>query len=178
MSQNLKHTWYDRGAAVFFDWLAESPGVETQCCYKLFGEPLSALRPIWQTNLQMSNLLPAPQGFVTVSLHCFYGRMTPQDRQSLRERYYMRFWIIQKTFYEAPLLAIPDYGVMFPWRHKNRIAPEMPEQPGEFGDIPRYIPPLAQFGIDLIGKPFTLEATGTGLRFLPVLNGYLDRSVQ
>lgn len=170
--------WYDRGAAVFFDWLNVPPGVETQSCYKLLAEPMNVSHPIWQTNMQMPNRLPAPQGFITASLHCFYGRMTPQDRQSLRERYAMRFWIMHKTFYESPLLAIPDYGIAFPWFHRNRIAHDIPEQPGEFGDIPRYIPPRAQFGIDLIGEPFVLEATGTGLRFLPVLNGYLDRSVQ
>jgi hypothetical protein len=178
MSPSLKHTWYDRGAAVFFDWLAVPPGIATQPCYKLLAEPMNGAHPIWQTNMRMPNQLPAPHGFITSSLHCFYGRMTPQDRQSLRERYAMRFWIMEKIFYESPLLAIPDYGVTFPWSHKNRIEPDMPEQPGEFGDIPRYIPPLVQFGIDLIGEPFTLEATGTGLRFLPVLNGYLDRAIQ
>ena len=177
----------DRGAALLFDWLIEPPGTETLPSYQLFGIPLGCpdragyTKDHSRTNMQRANSLPAPQGFITRSLHCYYSRMGEMDRAIFREKYVVQLWILDKKFYEAPLITLPDQGIVFPWVTKaDEISPlsQIPEEPGNFASIPRYLPSMAYFKVQLVGEPFKLSASGQGLRFLPVLNGYLDRSVQ
>ena len=169
-------SFYDRGAALLFDWLAEYAAVKTRDRYTLLAEPLSISKQIWQTNMRSPGMLTPPTGLMVRSLHCFYGRMVEQDRQRLRENYVLQLQIMDKICYESPLIAIPDYGVLMPWALQPLAG--TPEPPGSFGEIPRYIGPLMSFQVNLIGKPFNTQVEGSGLRFLPVLNGYMDRSVQ
>ena len=166
--------WVDRGAGLLFDWLCEPPGQTTQQRYKLFSEPIGATKPPWRTNMQASEMLLPPMAFILVAIHCFYGRMTENDQRQFQENYSLGLWIDDKRFYDVPLIAIPWTGIFLP-----AANPKTPPQPGVLGtQFAKYIRPLQRFWIELLGEPFTTEATGTGLRFLPVLNGYLDRSIQ
>ena len=121
----------------------------------------------------MSEQFPAPQGFQARSVHAFYGSMSAVDRQLFRERYSLTFWVLQKIMWSAPLIAIPYQGLMFPWVINK--PKDWPRQPNDLKPFPRYIPPLVQFHMELTGEPVKLES---GLRFLPAINGYLDRGVQ
>jgi hypothetical protein len=171
---HIAGTWVDRGAGLLFDWLWEPPGQTTQQRYKLFSEPIGATKPPWRTNMRTGGILLPPMGFILVSIHCFYGRMTDNDQRQFQENYLLRLLIDSKCFYDVPLIAIPWTGIFLPASN-----PTTPLQPGVLGEhFAKYIGPLQPFWIELLGEPFTTEATGTGLRFLPVLNGYLDRSVQ
>jgi len=98
----------DRGAAVLFDWLKEPYGI-TKPNYELFAQPASAprsteaqVRGYQQTNMLAPNRLIPPRGFLTCSLHCFYGPMTEADREQFRAAYTLDFWISNKTFYRCP----------------------------------------------------------------------------
>ena len=162
----------DRAAWLLFDWLTVPAGLETDPTYEMFGKFSG---PPWEANIFNSQLAP-PMGFIAQSLHCFYGQMEENDRQRLREQYVVEFTIGCKVYYEAPLITIPDYGVWLPFRLE--MGPDQPLPPGNFGAIPQYIPWGVGVSIRLHGDPFRTKRNGYGLRFLPVLNGYLDRSVQ
>lgn len=161
-----------RAASLLFDWMTET-ATETQAVYEFFCEPVSQYRGLAETNMMQPGMLTAPNGFLTRSLHCFYGKTPETQREAFRESYTLEFKILQKIYYRAPLIAIPYQGIVFPW--VDDIPKEWPDQPGDFGPTPHYIAPMMQFSIRLIGKPIRLTAP---LRFLPVLNGALDMAVQ
>ena len=163
----------DRGVHLLFDWVVEPPGTVTKPVYRLFSNPISMNRSPDETSMQMSEQFPAPQGFQARSVHAFYGSMSLADRTLFQERYSLSLWVLQKKMWSAPLIAIPFQGLMFPWVDKRPEA--WPAQPNNLEPFPRYIPPLCQFHMELTGAPVKLES---GLRFLPAINGYLDRAVQ
>lgn len=163
----------DRGVHLLFDWVVESPGSITKPIYRLFSEPISADRSIDDTSMWMSEQLAAPQGFEAHSVHAFYGTMSRADRELFRERYSLTLWILGKNMWRCPLVAIPFQGLTFPWVNKE---PEgYPYQPNNLEPFPRYVPAQCQFYMELTGRPVELPS---GLRFLPAINGYLDRGVQ
>jgi hypothetical protein len=170
----------DRGAALLFDWLVET-GRETQPQYDFLCIPVGAPRGrgmpetgrgLEETNMFAPGQLNPPSGFVTKSIHCFYGRGPAAEREAFRDSYTLEFQILCKVFYRVPLAALPPQGILFPWADKK--PQEWPLQPGDFGDIPRYIGSMMDFKIRLIGKPVRLTAP---LKFLPVLNGLMDMAV-
>ena len=121
--------------------------------------------------------LPAPQDFITRSIHCAYGTMRQSDETLFRESYTLELKIFEKIYYGVPLAAIPRRGVLFPWamdwqRSDLHQIQKIPA-PGEL-TIPRYIPPFCPFAIILTGEPVEVES----LSFLPIINGLMDRPVQ
>src|SRR4029077_12281002 len=133
----------DRGAHLLFDWVVEPPGTTTRERYRLFSNPVGMQRDFPQTNMRMSECLPAPSGFVARSVHAFYGSMAPEDRELFRERYTLSLWIVHKMFWESPLIAVPFQGLLFPWSADD---PEFgspaawPRQANDMEPFPRYIP--------------------------------------
>ena len=141
----------DRGDAVLaFDWISHEAGM-TKEVY----------------DLQHPGFQP-PRDFIARSLHCAYGTMDPDDREAFRESYVIEFHIMQKVMFRSPLAAIPERGVLFP---KDDTC-EVP-QPG-YLTMARYIAPCMPFRIRLVGTPVPVVR----LRFLPFLNGLMDRAVQ
>jgi len=163
----------DRGVHLLFDWVVEAPGTLTKPSYRLFSQPVGLHRSPDETSMWMSEQFPPPQGFQARSIHAFYGWMTVKDRELFRERYSLALWILEKDVWRAPLLAIPFQGLMFPW--VDDIPADWPRQVNDLSPFPRYIPPLCRFHMELTGEPVKLDS---GLRFLPGMNGYLDRAVQ
>jgi hypothetical protein len=148
----IARSMVDRGDAVLaFDWVSHGAGI-TQEVYEFCHE---GFRP--------------PMDFIARSLHCGYGTMEADDRERFREAYTIEFQILQKIMYRAPLSAIPFHGVLFPALN----APEGVQQAGTL-TMPRYIPPMAEFRIRLVGRPIAVSS----LRFLPFLNGLMDRAIQ
>lgn len=164
--------YVDRGANVIFDWLVEpGPGL-TLSRYELLSRPFSE-KTYGMSNMYMAGMLPPPQGFLVQSVHCFYGQMDEQDRETFRDRYSVSLVILQKRVWECPLKAIPYQGVTMPkWKD---CPPDWPIQPNEMGETPRYIGSMMTFSMVLQGQPFRCNQ---GVKFLPLLNGYLDRAVQ
>lgn len=163
----------DRGVHLLFDWVVESPNTLTKPVYRLFSNPVSLYRSPDETSMWMSEQFPTPEGFQARSVHAFYGSMPKVDRELFRERYSLSFWVLQRIVWKSPLIAIPFQGLMFPW--VNQEPEDWPQQPNNLEPFPPYIPSLVQFHMELTGQPVELKS---GLRFLPAINGYLDRGVQ
>lgn len=141
----------DRGDAVLaFDWVSHGEGLTLEC-YE-FSYP---------------GFMP-PNDFIARSIHCAYGTMERGDRERFRESYRLEFSILQKVFYSAPLSAIPDRGVLFPADASDEVI-----QPGQL-TVLLYIAAHMPFSIKIIGKPVHVSK----LRFLPFLNGLMDRGVR
>jgi hypothetical protein len=171
--QDLLRNMVDRGVHLLFDWVVEPPGTLTKPVYRLFSNPVGLHRSPDETSMYLSEHLPAPEGFQARSVHAFYGSMFPGDRELFRERYSLTLWVLHKNVWRAPLVAIPLQGLMFPWVNEEPV--DWPQQANTLEPFPRYIPSMCQFYMELTGEPVKLDL---GLRFLPAINGYLDRGVQ
>jgi hypothetical protein len=142
---------------LIFDWLSTGPGLT---------------KPTY--DFECSQGLIPPCDFLATSIHGLYGTMDADDKMRFREAYSLEFYIIHKQFYDVPLLALPDDGVLIPSGPISRNK-EMPLPPGEFSiQYAKYLPPLMPFRCKLVGDPVKLKQ---GARFLPLLNGLMDRRI-
>ena len=162
----------DRTCSLLFDWLTIPGRGLTRSAYHLLST--AEFKPRWQRNIpEHQGKWPSYLIYVARSLHCFYGPTNEIDLHQFQSKYTLLFQIGQKIFYEAPLIAIPETGILL---HPDEpVPPGYPEQIGDWRKIPLSIPDGIPFGITLNGQPFKTRGE---IKFLPVLNGFMERPVQ
>jgi hypothetical protein len=164
----------DRCSGVLvFDWLVAVPGAMLEPQYDLY--PCRGQAGLIETLDAPRGCLAAPLDFIAASIHCFYGSMISEERAAFRQNYSIEFIVLEQLFYRCPLVAIPFEGCLLPAKGYSGLPEKPIPQPGQFGNgYERYIPPLMPFRMRLVGKPYR---TGGGVRFLPLMKGWMERPV-